>query len=152
MIRIYASGEKSNTNYFDMKSDKAFSSLFIPISGVKNNLVFNPTLSNLITLGLSYTFKPFANIDNEYLKYFLIGTEVKSFVRGSQAGISEQFTMTGSNQWYVGTEWDILVNLITLSDFTLFVSTGTFFPNATEFQPGFEKPRLEAELNFSIKL
>lgn len=154
----YASGESGNDEYYGMTSDGKSNSLFIPLNVRKNNLVFNPLMSNLITMGLNYSFKPFSSTNNEYMKNFMIAAEIKTFLRGSETAISEEYIMDSTvlsepgSSFYVGTELDILVNIISISDFNLFFTTGVFFPNEAAFVDGFDKPRLETELNFSISL
>jgi len=149
----YSSGDKSNSDFYAMDSGDNTNSTFLPLNVKQVNTVFNPMMSNISTLGLEYSFKPFSKIDNRLLENFMIGASIKTFMRSSTGAISEvSITEAGYTKPYLGTELDFLINLITISDFNLFLTTGVFFPNGEAFIDGYNEARVEAELNFSISL
>ncbi len=150
----YASGDsnKQGKNYFDMTTTGSFNTQFNPLVQQQLNTVFNPLMSNLATLSLSYSFKPFSGFDNIYLQDFMIEASAKSFLRGSSAAISEAFVKTEASTPYLGTELNVMCTLLNISDFSLFLATGVFFPHADAFTANYDKPRLETELNFTIHL
>lgn len=148
----YASGDKENTDFYDYSNNTKALTKFTPVNSPATNMVFNPSLSNLVTVGASYSFKPFSTLNNHYLDNFVLGLGFKSFIKASDGALSTQYQMTDVNQSYVGTELNVLMNIITISDFNLMTSFGTFFPNADLFIDGLKGPRMEAEINFSFKI
>lgn len=148
----YASGDKENSNFYDYSNNTKALTKFTPVNSPTTNMVFNPSLSNLVTVGANYSFKPFSTLNNHYLDNFLIGLGFKSFLKASEGALSTQSQMNSTHQPYVGTELNVLMNLITISDFSLMATTGVFFPNAELFIDGLKGPRVEAEINFSFKI
>ena len=148
----YSSGDAGNDDFYGMNSDGKSNSTFLPLNVKQNNVVFNPMMSNISTVGVEYSFKPFSKVDNQYLKNFMLGASVKTFLKSSDSSISEVIIANNVSHPYLGTELDFLFNLITISDFNLYITTGVFFPYEEAFVDGYNEPRVEAELNFSISL
>lgn len=150
----YASGDSrgKRTHYYDLTTEGATNTQFIPLVRQQLNTVFNPVLSNLLTFALSYSFKPFSSLSNPYVNDFMLSTGVKTFLRGSKAPVSDLTVKGKADSYYLGTEWNVGLTLLNLSDFNMGVSTGVFFPHADAFIENHNQPKLESEFRFTIHL
>jgi hypothetical protein len=117
---IYASGD-SDTGVLPEGNTAGNAETFVPVSKKSPALVFTPRAQNLFLAQLSYSIRPM-----EILQTQLKGT---LFYRPTEGGISEAGIDTTSDDGYLGSELDLIINVRPFSDLGFTLSSGLFWPS-----------------------
>jgi len=126
---LYSSGDSDYLASFTEGNTDGDSTIFIPISGKSLALVFSPQLGNIFFTSLSYSLKPFSDMDNPAFKNIQFELTNINFFRSTTGQISENGINTASNSLYLGTEIDGTINFRPYSDLGVSLSGGAFIPN-----------------------
>ncbi len=126
---LYSSGDSDYSNDFTEGNTVEAANMFRPVSRPYFALAFSPQLGNIFVGQLSYSIKPFSQTANRILAK--IQTEIKAsgFFRSTTGLISEPGIDPASNDLYLGTEIDGIMNFRPLSDLGLSITGGVFLPN-----------------------
>ncbi|MDX9801726.1 MAG: hypothetical protein RBT69_10365 [Spirochaetia bacterium] len=123
---LYASGDDDNKSVYEGNT-KGSGTQFMPISKSSTGLIFSPTPSNLLKMGLEYSMKPFAE-RKDMMKNFQAALSAAMFYKASEGAVSESKAAL-SDEKYLGTEALLTLNFRPVSDFGLTLAGGAFFPN-----------------------
>jgi hypothetical protein len=118
---------------------------FTPISKRKPALVFVPRMQNLVYVQLSPSFKP--------LEFLQAELRVTMFLRPTDGAIDESGLDPASDDPYLGTEVDLILNARPVSDLGITLSGGLFLPSTGQAfteDYGDYKGLLRFELSFGL--
>ncbi|MBN2444583.1 MAG: hypothetical protein JXJ04_24690 [Spirochaetales bacterium] len=126
---IFSSGDEDSISCVEGNTEGS-SFLFTPISEQKERVIFNPKLSNIFYIKGRYTIKPFAMLPLSFLENILLILDGTAFFRATTGAITDQKGLNpDSEDLYLGTEIDFIINYRPFSDLGLSLSTGYFIPN-----------------------
>ncbi len=145
---IVSSGDSDSTSYLEGNTAGA-SATFVPISQEVIGLAFTPQFGNLILVDASYSFKPLANSETVWRNLQLMA-KVFAFFRPTTGAISQPGLSSGSGDFYLGTEPDIVVSFRPFGELGVVVSTGVFFPNTNAFSGSAASPTVVGRIEFSM--
>jgi hypothetical protein len=126
---LYSSGDSDYLSSFTEGNTDGDSTNFIPISGKSLALIFSPNLGNIFFTSLSYSLKPFSDMENPMLKNVQFELTNVNFFRSTTGQISESGIDPLSEALYLGTEIDGTLNFRPYSDLGVSLSGGAFIPN-----------------------
>ncbi len=126
---IVASGDGDYDTYLEGNTD-AYSLQFVPISRPTIGLIFAQQLTNLIVARLEYSFKPFASDKIDLGDKLQMALSLLTYFRAAQSDVSDSRGLnSGSTEYYLGSELDLITGFKPLSDLGLELALGLFLPN-----------------------
>lgn len=138
---IYSTGDEDSTSLIEGNTEGP-SYMFTPISDKEQRVIYNPKLCNIFYVKGSYTIKPFAVLGMDLLERILFILDGTMFFRSTTGAIPDQRGFNkDSEELYLGTEIDFIINFRPFSDLGLRLSTGYFIPNNTKGGVYFENDR-----------
>ncbi len=143
---LFSSGD-NDFNGYQEGNFKDKSNNFVPLSLSLSGIVFSPTLGNILVNDISYSLTPIDNLSTE-LKFL-------TFSRTTTGPISEDGINPNSNELYLGSELDFIVDYRPLSDLGLTLSTGFYFPSEKVYDKDYlevNKILITITLNISFSL
>jgi hypothetical protein len=125
---IYVSGDPASTTTYEGNVGQF--SAFAPISRPTLSSVFSPQLTNILLAEASYSLKPLSFLGSDIASSVEVRILADVYFRPTPGAISEPGIPAGNTDLYLGTESDVSVNFRPLSDVTLSLWGGLFFPGA----------------------
>jgi hypothetical protein len=116
--------------------DSGWSDRFVPLTSSSFSDVFTLEPDNSAHLGISYSMRPLTELGTDILQ-----TELRSvsYFRSTGGGaVSEPAVDPAKTGAYVGTDINLVLTLVPLSDLRFVLKTGAFVPNASVMTAGNE--------------
>jgi hypothetical protein len=126
---IVASGDRDYENFLEGNTD-TYSNQFIPITRPTIGLVFTQQLTNLIIGRLEFSMRPFSNQALNVWKNLEVAVAALTYFRASLSDVSDSRGLnSGSTEYYLGSEADLITSFKPLADLGLEIAFGLFLPN-----------------------
>lgn len=126
---LLASGDGDYDNYTEGDTDGT-SFQFIPITRPSVGLVYSLQLTNVIIARLEFSLKPFAGAKKSVWDNLDMALSVITYFRAARSDVSDSAGLnSGSDEYYLGNEIDLVTTFRPLSDLGLELSLGLFLPN-----------------------
>ena len=127
----YTSGDDANRQDYKEGSkfskDPAFLSIFRTLSNTAPGYVFAPQFGNMAIAELSYNMRVLASARSQ--DGLTAGLTGRSFMRITEGPVSSTRVNLGEGGTYLGTEGILSLRYRPLSDLSISLTTGVFFPN-----------------------
>ena len=152
---VYATGDSTDSSIVEGNTDE-IATAFNPISNnFPSGVVFSPNFKNISIAKSEFSIKPFANSKSNLLNSLQAVATLFAFFRNTTGPISESGLNPESENLFLGTESDIIINWRPLSDVGLSIANGLFIPNNSSggaFDPSQRGLEYRGVLNLSISL
>ena len=126
---IVSSGDGDYENYLEGNTD-SYSLQFVPVTRPTIGLVFAQQLTNLIVARLEYSFKPFTSDKKDLGDKLQMALSILTYFRAAKSDVSDSRGLnSGSDDYYLGNEIDLITGFKPLSDLGLELALGLFLPN-----------------------
>mgnify|MGYP006287245657 CR=1 FL=1 len=145
-------GDEDYSSYTEGNTDGK-ATHFTPITALSAGEVFGIEPGNSAHLGVSYSVRPFAASPNGWLKRLQGELSAYSFFRTAGKGVTSVSAVdSGTDETYLGSEFDFALRARPYSDFGIGLTTGLFVANSSAlFDEANEVDflvRLDASLSF----
>jgi hypothetical protein len=132
-----ASGDRDYENYLEGNTD-SYSTQFIPITRPTIGLVFAQQLTNIIVGRLEFSIMPFSDQPQSVWRNLQIALAALAYFRAALTDVSDSRGLnSGSSDYYLGSEADLVTSFRPLSDLGLEIAFGLFLPNNYTDQSAF---------------
>ena len=149
---ILASGDGDYTNFIEGNTDE-FSTQFIPLTRQSRGLVYALQLSNVIVASLSYGLKLLASSVPSVLNNLQTELIVLTYFRSALSDVSDSGGLnSGSSQYYLGNEIDLVISFRPFVDLGLELALGLFLPNNYSAEAAFAPDGREIEFLARLRL
>ncbi|MBN2351703.1 MAG: hypothetical protein JXD23_03965 [Spirochaetales bacterium] len=126
---LVASGDRDYENYLEGNTD-AYSNQFIPVTRPTIGLVNTLQLTNLIVGRLEFSIQPFSDQQTNVWRNLEISVAALTYFRAALSDVSDSTGLnSGSVDYYLGSEADLITAFKPLNDLGLEIAFGIFLPN-----------------------
>ncbi len=137
---LVASGDRDYENYLEGNTD-AYSNQFIPVTRPTIGLVNTLQLTNLIVGRLEFSIRPFSDQRTNVWRNLELSIAALTYFRAALSDVSDSTGLnSGSTDYYLGSEADLITAFKPLNDLGLEIAFGLFLPNnytaESAFSPG----------------